>query len=312
MERATTETPTPVDELEFHPLAEMFPLMQGAEFDELVQDIKKHGLQEPITRYEDKILDGRNRYRACKKAGVEITQFETYIGSDPTGYVISKNLFRRHLKRDQVRDLIGKLLKADPQKSDRAIANQIGSDHKTVGAKRKLDEERGEIPQVRQRTDSKGRNQPSHKSRGTRRGGLPPPDTRPRGEAPLQVPEGVAPQVDYSAAEPEAPTEPKPYTPGGRPVTEEEKATMRSTAEFYAKFNEEQLATQDRAAARNFGEALRRGTPEEAAAYLDELVEELTDEAERLQECIPSETREAVVRGIATALGVTVEPTTVH
>jgi hypothetical protein len=94
-----------------------------------------------------------------------------------------------------VRDLIGKLLKADPQKSDRAIANQIGSDHKTVGAKRKLDEERGEIPQVRRRTDRKGRNQPSHKSRGTRRGGLPPPDTRPRGEAPLEVAEEITPEL---------------------------------------------------------------------------------------------------------------------
>jgi DNA modification methylase len=84
----------------FHVLAELFPLMEGEAFTELVEDIKAHGLHEPIVLYEGEILDGRNRYLASQAA--EVTpRFETYTGSDPLGFVISLNLKRRHLDESQ-------------------------------------------------------------------------------------------------------------------------------------------------------------------------------------------------------------------
>lgn len=86
--------------LEFHAIANCFPLIDGAEFDELVADIRANGVREPVILFEGKILDGRNRYRASDIAGVDCPM-TTYDGSDPVGYAVSLNLRRRHLSEGQ-------------------------------------------------------------------------------------------------------------------------------------------------------------------------------------------------------------------
>jgi ParB-like chromosome segregation protein Spo0J len=143
-------------EVQFHPLAEAFPLMTGAEFHELVADIEAHGLREPIVLFEGKILDGRNRARACENAGIEPT-FTVYQGDDPLGYVISANVHRRHLTPGQKRKLIAKLIKAQPEKSNRQIAKTAKVDDKTVGAVRRRLESTAEIPQLEKTVGADGR-----------------------------------------------------------------------------------------------------------------------------------------------------------
>jgi hypothetical protein len=90
----------PLGEVKVHPAAELFPLMQGQAFDDLVADIREHGLRELVVMTPDgHLLDGRNRWRACAKAGVEPkTRVEH---GEPWAYVISTNVHRRHLTESQ-------------------------------------------------------------------------------------------------------------------------------------------------------------------------------------------------------------------
>jgi hypothetical protein len=82
--------------LPFHPLADVLPLIKGVEFDQLVDSIMENGLHDPIILLDGAILDGRNRYLACLKAGVEPRTI-TFSGGDPVAFVMDRNLHRRQL-----------------------------------------------------------------------------------------------------------------------------------------------------------------------------------------------------------------------
>lgn len=89
--------------LEFHPVADIFPMMSDREFAELVSDVRSHGLREAVWLHRDgRIIDGRNRYRACREIGIE-PHLRTYEGADDelVGFVVSLNLHRRHLNEAQ-------------------------------------------------------------------------------------------------------------------------------------------------------------------------------------------------------------------
>ena len=94
--------------LDFHPVANIFPLMTGAEYDALVSDIAEHGQHEAIWLHEGMVLDGRNRLRACNQLGL-VPEFREYTGNDPHAFVVSLNLHRRHLTREQRNEVIRQL-----------------------------------------------------------------------------------------------------------------------------------------------------------------------------------------------------------
>lgn len=88
--------------LEFHSVANIFPMMTEAEFSSLKQDVTVNGLREPIWLYDGKIIDGRNRYRACLETKTK-PLFRKYEGTESAliDFVISLNLHRRHLTTSQ-------------------------------------------------------------------------------------------------------------------------------------------------------------------------------------------------------------------
>src|SRR5262245_6257938 len=184
--------------------------MPPDELRELGEDIKKNGLQTPITVMHERVgegeclyqlADGRNRLDAIQLAGFDTIAakrsrglaerrrvgmecgLDLFLGlpdrlkaavnyispDDPYAYVISANLHRRHLSAEQRRELIAKLIKATPEKSDRQIARTVKASPTTVGTVRAEMEAKGEVSKLDTRTDAKGINQPTSKSRKAKR-----------------------------------------------------------------------------------------------------------------------------------------------
>jgi len=83
-----------------HPAADAFPLLGGAEYATLRDDIAAHGLRMPVVLTPDgQLLDGRNRLRACEELGVDPATV-VYEG-EPVAFVVSLNIARRHLNENQ-------------------------------------------------------------------------------------------------------------------------------------------------------------------------------------------------------------------
>ena len=100
----------------FHPSAASYPLLEGSEFDEFVDDVRARGIVSPVTIWRDPetnvdwLLDGRNRYRACARLAAEghrdsqtgkpvACEVEVYQGpaEEIPALVRSLNERRRHL-----------------------------------------------------------------------------------------------------------------------------------------------------------------------------------------------------------------------
>lgn len=88
--------------MEFHEIANIFPMLESAELQSLAEDIRINGLKTPILLFDGAILDGRNRYKACEIAGIT-PQFETFQGDKAAAlsHVWSLNFQRRHLSSSQ-------------------------------------------------------------------------------------------------------------------------------------------------------------------------------------------------------------------
>lgn len=86
-------------EYNFHDFVNIYPVLPKAELKILSDDIKQNGLLEPITMWNDFIVDGRNRFLACKMANIESRfQYKNDLTElELLRYITSKNSKRRNL-----------------------------------------------------------------------------------------------------------------------------------------------------------------------------------------------------------------------
>ena len=86
-----------------HPAAELFPMLSESELVALKNDILAHQQEHPIIVWNDMIVDGRNRFRACEMLGrkPKIKEMQFADEAAVISYIISTNMRRRHLTESQ-------------------------------------------------------------------------------------------------------------------------------------------------------------------------------------------------------------------
>jgi ParB-like chromosome segregation protein Spo0J len=90
-----------------HPICLLIPSADDDELQDLTDDIRAHGLIDPIVLFEGMILDGRNRAAACERAGIAPRYVQFGGGrEDALILVVSHNLKRRHLTKQAIADAL--------------------------------------------------------------------------------------------------------------------------------------------------------------------------------------------------------------
>jgi hypothetical protein len=124
-----------------HELANLMPMIEGKKVEELMESVRKGGLQYPIILFEGKILDGRNRYRALKTINHVFTSadFEVFEGTrdEAETKVIDLNMVRRQMTNKEKEEVIQRMILKYHDDSNRGIARRCNiTSHAQVGTVR--------------------------------------------------------------------------------------------------------------------------------------------------------------------------------
>lgn len=141
--------------LELHPYCELLPVMPEDQFRELAASIRDHGLRDPIVvDMQNRIVDGRHRYRACVETGV-IAKFVTteLEGVELIDWILDTNVCRRHLEASQ-RAMISQRFIAEYRKA-RELAGRKIAEHEIT---REVAEKTGVAQRTLARADFVARN----------------------------------------------------------------------------------------------------------------------------------------------------------
>ncbi|MEI8248840.1 MAG: ParB N-terminal domain-containing protein [Lentisphaerota bacterium] len=159
-------TISPTDKVDVHELAAAFPLTEGKEFEQMKKSIETEGQQIPVIMYKGKLLDGRNRWRACRELGRMVKYVEWHGPGTAEEMILAINLRRRHLTTGQKAAIAVKLLPfieqqaakrsksgkaADPGaklhqgRSNELAGEQVGVSSRSVAKAKKIQKDSADI-----------------------------------------------------------------------------------------------------------------------------------------------------------------------
>lgn len=115
------------------------PELSPEQLDSLRADIATNGVLVPVVKDQHgRILDGNTRVAIADELGIDYPVIAVTVEDDDDAWdrAVALNCARRHLNREQRRDLIEAEIRRRPDDSDRAIARRVGCSPTTVGAVR--------------------------------------------------------------------------------------------------------------------------------------------------------------------------------
>lgn len=152
---------------EHRPAYQFLPALSDEDYAALRDDIAERGVLIPVEYDEDgNVLDGHHRVRACEELGIDTWPKVTRTfatEADKKTHARQLNIARRHLNREQRRDLIEAELRDRPERSNRQIAAGLGVNHETVGSARERLEATGEIRQLDHTIGADGKSRPAQR-----------------------------------------------------------------------------------------------------------------------------------------------------
>lgn len=119
--------PEMIHDYRIHPAASVFPLMEGEQFQSLVDSIAVYGVQNPLVSYKGEVIDGRNRLRAVMKLRDEGHKVDLpCVEWDGAGgkmsvaeWVAAQNLDRRHLSDEAYATAMAAIVRLERKEAKR-------------------------------------------------------------------------------------------------------------------------------------------------------------------------------------------------
>ncbi|OLL29501.1 hypothetical protein BTH42_22485 [Burkholderia sp. SRS-W-2-2016] len=147
---------------------QFFPDLPGDIYSNLERSILQFGVKHPIVvnRRDGEVVDGFHRAKICAAHGIECPRVEVDLPEEQAATLARRlNADRRHLTEQQQRDAVAGRLIDSPERSDRQIAAESGTTHRTVAKVRRELEATGELGTVSSRigADGRTRRQPARK-----------------------------------------------------------------------------------------------------------------------------------------------------